>query len=746
MAEENIVDYLGLDPRYVSLTSLNPFMNQNTASRSLMLMSHFSQSVVLLNGQEPIIQGGAERELGKATYMHKFDCTARILAVIPRYHHGYAESDVNFVSEVLIIYEDMDENIIRNMSIPYASSFHSYFGFQYEWNRDLLETLAKDVIVAKDTIVAKSPSLGENFAYKFGSNANVCMMTINGTTEDAIELSESYAKELSFKIFEKRTMDIHPEDILINLYGDSENYKPLPDHGEFIHKSGALAVKRRYDELGALSLLSVNDLQDFDPHLDEAMYVREGEGKIVDIKVIHTPIPKKDVFSNTDGFLSKYARAHERWRKDIIETYLTIEKDNKHRDIEFDPDTTRFIVESMAETNYKVYNKQYEFKRKMRNEDPGIYRIEYTIEYKLTPGTGYKLSDLSGGKSIICNIRPDNEMPIDKHGVRADVIVDPATLGRRMNIGRSTYNFIAKASRNLKSMIVGELRNIDGTLSPKDTLTNLDEATINILFNLILEFTALIDNSMHKGYSAIKDYEIKRTILMEIVEKEFYIYYKLGDREVAEMTRDIINSKFAPDVGPVTMKTVNGYEESVEDVMIAPLYVILLAKISDTWLATSSSKTNHFGLPVSTSKNDKHRLPWRNSPTRVLGETETRLFGSYGGVEFLAELKDMGGSIASHRSFYKNILNANRPGNMERAINRDTDPYGNDRALEILHSILSPAGMELAYIDNEDNAIDLVELIDDVLDDDDEKDESSINEKVDIKDIIEMSKSEQEEE
>lgn len=715
MTDQDIQDYLALDPRYVSITALNPFMNHNSASRGLMLSSHLSQAVTLLKGDEQIIQGGMDRELGKTSMMYKFDCDARVISIIPRYHQGYTSSDVGFVSEVTIIYEDLDNKTIRNMTIPYASNYHNYFGFQYVWDRDTLASLEEGSFIANGTILAKSPALGENYSYRFGVNANVAMLTFNETTEDAVQISESFAKRISFDIFEKRSFDIDPDDVLINLYGTVDNYKPLPDYGDTIDPSGVLVVKRKYDEYNAISLLSATDLMDFDPNMDEAIYVREGKGVIVDIKIIHTPKTKKDIFHGMGEFLQKYSDAYMRWRRDIISSYDTIKKTAHLKDMDIDPDTTRIIVESMAETNHQIFSKQPQFKRKMRNEDPGIYRVEYTIKYTITPGIGYKLTDLSGGKSVICSVLPDDKMPIDKNGVRADIVLDPATTPRRMNLARLFYGHISKASRNLKHIIIDELNALSDKTNPLDTVDKLDSNTIHRLFSIVTEFTSYIGNKQHEVYSAIKDHKQKRTILKEIVEHEFYIYYKLGDNNSAIMANNFLGSRFLSEDDKVTVKTSNGYKESAEDVMIAPLYIMMLSKIADTWLATSSAKTNHFGLPVSVNKADKYRLPWRNSPTRTLGETEYRIIAGYGGEEFAGELKDMGSSIESHKEMYSAILRADKPGNIDRILDRDKSPYGRDKALEILESILAPAGMELVYIADDEEYVDMLSVVENVM-------------------------------
>jgi hypothetical protein len=123
----------------------------------------------------------------------------------------------------------------------------------------------------------------------------------------------------------------------------------------------------------------------------------------------------------------------------------------------------------------------------------------------------------------------------------------------------------------------------------------------------------------------------------------------------------------------------------------------MLAKIADTWLSTSSAKVNHFGLPTSISKAEKYRLPWRNSGTKILSETETRLYAAYADIELLAELKDMGTSIIAHENAYMNILDAFQPTNIDRVVDRVKIPYGIDKARETVDALMNAAGVKMSY-------------------------------------------------
>jgi len=63
--------------------------------------------------------------------------------------------------------------------------------------------------------------------------------------------------------------------------------------------------------------------------------------------------------------------------------------------------------------------------RTFRRQKLDDWRIEVHYGWNITPTIGSKLSDSFGGKGVICAIWPEANMPVNKNGVRADVIVDP---------------------------------------------------------------------------------------------------------------------------------------------------------------------------------------------------------------------------------------------------------------------------------------------------------------------------------
>jgi len=393
-------DKVKLRPELMSITAVNPLCNHNSAARSLMLSSHLSQALTLLHGDEKILQSGIERELGKQTFNRELKNDSRIIAVVPRYKSGVDINSINHVVDAIVIFEDLVSNEISYLELPYNSKMHNYFGFKYNWNHEVLDNMQHNDILPAGTVLASSPAVTKNNGYKFGANLNVCMMTLNETAEDGIIISESTAKKMEIKIFEKRTVEFGADSFMLNLYGDPDNYKPFPEIGEHIHQSGALVAIREFNEELAPALMSAKDICDFNPMFDKVTYVRDGSGVVSDIKVYHTPKSKKEVYSNTDKLVKKYSKALVQYYQDILDVYENLLKEHRARyrneDLKVSPTFTRLLVDAMAITDSANENNDRRLKKLYRNDPMDIYRIDFTIEYTLTPGTGFKLTDLSG--------------------------------------------------------------------------------------------------------------------------------------------------------------------------------------------------------------------------------------------------------------------------------------------------------------------------------------------------------------
>jgi len=682
----------------ISIHAINPFLQHNSSPRGLMSSSHISQILTLNNGDEKIIQSGLEKQFGGNTWSRKLENDSRIVSVIRRYD-GIDATSVTETTEVTIMFEDLKTGMIDYETLPYYYSLHQYFGFKYDWKTDVLNSITHNTILPKDTILADSPAVTENSGYKYGVNANCALMTIPEVAEDGVVISESMSKKLSYDLFETRVVEYGTDTFPLNIYGDENEYKPFPEIGEVINDDSVVMVLRDYDSDLSPALTSVKDAMDFNPVFDKAMYTKGLGGVVVDIKAYHNPKFKKEVYAGTSNTVDKYVKGLIKYYKTIIDTYETMQKDHYRRfknwDLPVSEKMSRLLIDAYAIVNPD----DRKIKKTFKKDEMDIYRIEFTIKYTVEPKIGAKLTDSNGGKGVIIDVWPDDMMPMDAYGQRAQVIMDPTSTASRMNIARLYEQYLNGVSRQAKHNIIKMVNEIDGTQRASEAVKYITDEQLSILFDHVIGLVKIFETEQYDAYNAVTDIETKREIISEVIEKELFIYYKISSKKKAyEIVNDIKGTPYETPMFNVLFNSEGQPKQTIDKMIIAPMYLILLSKTADSYLSTSSAKTNHYGLPIGVSKADKNRIPWRNSPTKILSETESRLYAGYVGRKGIAELKDRASSIETHEHIYKGILSADQPTNINNCVDRTQIQFGGDSALTLVESIFNCAGIDMVYV------------------------------------------------
>lgn len=674
----------------LGIHSMNPFVQHSSSPRASMMSGQLSQPVVLCEPETPIIQTGVEFELAKNTFSVKFLEESRIIKVIKKYG-GITLGSVQETTELLIVFEIIETGEIDCLTIPKFHKLHTHFGFEYIWDEEVISWLEPNAIIPEGTVVADSPGVINKHEYGYGLVTNTAFMSIPEISGDGVVISESYAKKLRFKIYEtKDGVEFGDDNIPLNTYGDDNTYKAFPEVGEYVNDDSILIATRKIDPLLAPALYSNIDLQSASTLFDNCMYSKLPGGKIVDIEIVKTTKNKKELPTGTNGIIDKYADNLVRYYQEIHDLYKELERERYiiHRDnnLNITPRFNRICYESIVRTT----NKRVIYTHKSDRVD--MYRCKFHIEHEIINLIGGKLTNLHGGKGVICGIRPDNQMPIDANGVRADIIMDPTSITGRMNISALYEHYFNGMSRTSKKRITDKFNSYNAKL---ESLT-VDQ--INELFSMVLELTKVLNTEQHVVYTKA-NIEEKIEILEEIITREFYLEYHITSKKKApEIIAEVKGTHLAPLNIPISINIDGEVKLTKEATMIAPQYMFYLAKTPDEFLAVASAKVNHHNLPVGVSGKNRDELPYRQNPTKVLSETETRLMLSYVNPEVVAELKDRGNSIETHAHVYKQILNSPKPTNIDRIVDREKYPYGTDKAIEFVENILEPSGIKLEYI------------------------------------------------
>lgn len=652
---------------FVGIHAINPFIRECSASRAHMFSTHLSQALVFENAEPSILVTGLERQLGQNGFDIKTDTNCRVLKIIDRYKT--LESDG--VERLIMVMKDNGE--LDYITTPIYNKLSPDFGFIYQ-KQNILNNLKTDTKLPKDTILATSPNIKHNngvcSTYSYGINANLCMANLLETSEDGVIISKSLADKLSYYIVETKTIEFGNTHYPLNLYGDKDNYKIIPEIGEYIRDDAVVLGIREYDNIYS----SLEDTMKYNIAFDTVKYAKQPKGKVIDIRVY-----TNRNLENNENILSKsidkYVYMLKSFYNDILNSYYEILE--RYNLKECDMKTTRrfrnLIIKAMGITRNKA-NIKY------KNQLIDMYRIELDILHKIEIKHGHKITDKSGSKGVIVNIRDDDMMPyiITKHGnkVRADIVMDPSAVISRMNISRLYEQYFCGMSRKTKELI-------QHAKSTKEA------------FNILLGLLKLIDNDQYKIYKNATEQQ-QEEIIKECLEKEVYIYYRVSDKKRPyQIVLDSKGTIYEPDRVPLYIPDGNGNDiQTKEHFIIAPVYTLLLSKTPDTFLSVASARVNHFGFPIGVSSSLKDNLPYRNSPTKVLSETEVRLYRAYVSDKAIVELKDRANNNNTHEEVYMNILDANLPTNIEHVVDR-SNGYGESVAMKLTNSIFNTFGIKI---------------------------------------------------
>ena len=301
-------------------------------------------------------------------------------------------------------------------------------------------------------------------------------------------------------------------------------------------------------------------------------------------------------------------------------------------------------------------------------------------------------------------------MPVDKDGNRADMVMDPGANLNRMNLGRLYETYIGAASRD----ITKEVRRILGVTEekiPEVAIHDYPAGIIHEAYNFLLGYYNITSSRQYAFYKDSITEEQKLEHLVSVVNNGIYLYMPIeNDKDNVEIVK-AIEKYHKPTYGPVSYVGDSGQRCVTKDnVRIAPLYIMLLEKIADDWSSVSSGKLQHFGILAPMTKSEKFAHPFRNTPVRTVGETEARIFASYCGRETAAEMIDMSNNPLAQRNAYWNIMNADKPTNIARVINRDYIKLGSSKPLSLVKHIMGTSGVLPIYHPEQAKPIQPIEL------------------------------------
>ena len=386
---------------------MQPFKPANSGSRALMNSVHAEHFMVPSHAEVPLVQTGFETEFGK-------NSTSYI----------EADSDYIVINKVNKFTFNNDHYflILQNAHtgvydyVERVSYNHNTEGYGYMWDNKKLDSLnVGDYINAKE-VINTSTGFDEYSNKENGVNLVTLYLSLAKNMEDSIILSESAAKKLETNLVRDTSITINDNDILLNLYGEGNEYKSFPDVGEPI-KNGIFCSIRRLENDNVLYSLSKQRLKDI-MISDRNILLN---GIVADI----------DVYSNNIELLkeSVYNRQLYRYYQEKINFCNNI--NNIVAPLAINGELS-YELQLLYGTCRDIIAGQQFFKDKQFNN----VIMEVTVIEPLPMAPGNKLADRYGGKGVVSEIIPDDLMPLLDNGTRVEIVKNQSTCINRENVGQ----------------------------------------------------------------------------------------------------------------------------------------------------------------------------------------------------------------------------------------------------------------------------------------------------------------------
>ena len=677
-----------IDIRALGSTGLNFAASNTSSQRHHMDASHLKQHLTLVDGDPKRWFTGIEREYAKQGFLIKFptDCI-RVIDVISKYA-GILPRDMESPL-TLIIYERRDDHKIDVLEMPSVRFEHQTFGFNYQKTKEG-KGVMKHKAFRAGTILATPPSITEDMDYKYGKEINILLANDSSGIDDGAWISDEGAYMLRTEAFGELEMSLDRLDIPLNLYGDDNNFKPIPDIGDYLRDDGLVMGSREFYQKFPMALYNRKALQKASV-LDNTRYgepypgagklvgfeLPEGEEillrpRVIDIEVIKggsnkAPITKSEeqfnrYWERTVRFYEQIRKAHEELER-VVPGY------------ELTPAWQRYVDSSYFYTNQPSGTRQESFKRKTI---PNWY-VKIKFRYTFVPTIGAKITNIHAGKTVIVKKTPRHMMPRDADGNYADLVVEDISLANRMNPGVAAEMMLGACELATRKRIK-EMYNSGA---------NIDE-----MYDYYAGFMSIVSPvSIQDVLNPAID---RKREIEEIIDKG--IYAKVPPALASHMIEilDELMVKYPPCVGPIELTTNDGRKvKTIEPCMIGVMHILLLERWGQTIAAVNSARRQHHGIPTKASKADRHSFPVKISSTRFPSEADTKSIQSHLNNEGIPELMDRSLNPVSHRMLCRALARSPNPAQIDDAVPRDKFPRQGNRVIAIRDNMLLVGGIKL---------------------------------------------------
>lgn len=358
--------------------------NQFTDStRCYMFTSHLKQFLTLLNPDIPRLSTGFENTFGQYNRAYKaVEGTWEVKDKIRKFQKGNMYMMVLYNAET-DTYDMVEKRLTEGLTEKLG----------YVYNTSIMDNLEPGDTIT-DQMLYHSTSYDANGNYRYGKNAKVCFSTSNPTLEDSIRIRRSWADGVKTVSVEEVKCPVNDNDIPLNLMGDDEHYKPIPDIGEEVKNSLVFAT-RRINKNHILFDFQAKNMRE--ANAADTDYYTSKHAILYDMDIYYNkeePFPDNVFYHQLKGYydeICEYAQQVADWTKKIKESGSNYTDDIPH-----------------YKTKYQHYNNP-EYKWEDNGKAFSNMIIKFHVYSISNLQMGSKLSGRYGNKGVISSIINDSE-------------------------------------------------------------------------------------------------------------------------------------------------------------------------------------------------------------------------------------------------------------------------------------------------------------------------------------------------
>lgn len=373
----------------VSIGSTIPFLRHSSSQRIMMGIGMMGQSLIVKGRTPRQITTGAEREYAKATFSVKAPCDMEIIRVVEKYPSRAGQFSFDHSPHKLIIYRNLHTLEYGVLKAETHHHLDTKFGWEFVPTEAAGE-IYRGNVVPEGTIFYKSPAVLDDGDYAPALETMTALMSVPAAIEDGIQITEAYRDRLTTTGVKSITFSIGKRGYPLNLHGDSQIYKIMPDLGERLGSDGLLLATREFNEDTSVYDMTPKALRTPDFFSDKTLYI-EPHAKIIDVDIRR----QFNVEATPPGMseqLNRYHTATRQYYNAILSEYRRLQKQHGEG-LRISPAFQDLVTRAIAEENgandkvIKLY----------RGQPIDEWHVTVTYEHTIRPGIGFKLSCFQGG-------------------------------------------------------------------------------------------------------------------------------------------------------------------------------------------------------------------------------------------------------------------------------------------------------------------------------------------------------------